>query len=721
MLHDRVNRLDPDRPKDDASVSNKLSGIFTGPVVQGRDFYGDFHFHLEGSTSPVPWQVPSRPEPFVNRGDELAEIDRYAAISETPSVGAPSIVVVRGSQGVGKTATGCFWAHANHERFRDGQLYVDFREHRYAGVAALGAVLGELLRSLGLRDEMIPVGTGERVKRFRTETAKKQLLLLLDDVQRASEVTQLLPAGAESVVLVTTYRPLLELRKVGARLVELPPLTQPSAEAMLVELIGDERAREEPSAVGHLVEICAGLPIALGICGARLSGTERSVAWLVELLSDETERLSEIGYDEDRSLRAVFDEGYSSLTVATQHLHRRLGTFPGTTITASIAAIAADIKVSRAARLLDELKAAGLIDEIGDQRFRYHDLLRAHAHVTTAEQDSEDTREAAVRRVIGSYMRALQRMDRAIAANRLRLTANPPDSSPQDEISHATPADALAWFESERPNVLAVLRAAHDRELDDQVWSMGEALWLAYRSHGHWDEAAEVFGLAADAAHRSGHRDAEARMRSQLARAYMELDQPDRAMDEFIACDSLMDGSSNQALAASIVEWTGVLQLERRDDVGAIRSFEQAKEMFEEADVPRGVVMQQYLLGRAFIRTGSPARAVEELRRASEHIVPESDQFLYGRVLWRLGDALVASGRPCEGRRSLEDSAGILRRHSAYLYEAQVRESIAALERDVGDTAAERRQLDGALAIYAEFGDSRSAAVKARLVSLEAG
>lgn len=701
-------------------IRNEVSGSVDGPVIQGRDFLGDLHFHMHSARtgSDIPWQVPLRMGSFVNREAQIETLDQLTAPREEDGAGAPAIVVVRGSRGVGKSAISRHWAHTNRDRFPDGQIYVDFREHRHNDASAVGTVLGELLRSLGLPDEVIPTSTGERANRFRTETADRRLLLLLDDVQHASEVTQLLPTSPDSVVLVTTNGKLTELFRIGAHPVELGPLERPSAEKLLADLIGKDRIREGP-AVAELVKLCAGLPIALSICGARLAGSDRSVSWLVEELSDEAGRLSELEYEEGRSLQAVFDEGYAPLSEPAQLLHRSLGMFPGTTMTATVAGAASGIEARPALRLLDELSAACLIEEVGDRRFAYHDLLRTHAHLTALKVDSEEDRDSAVRRVIDFYVGAAQRMDRAIALDRLRLTAEPPPLLPGEAALH-NPADALAWFEVERSNLLAVLHEAFDRGLDEAVWHMGEALWLAYRSHGHWVEALEVFGLATEAARRDGDGDAEARMRSQLARAYMELGDLELAMKELKACGELMRTSPNRALAASVIEWTGVLHLQRNEDAAAIEAFEEALGGFEQAEVPRGVAMQRFLLGRALIRTGELKRAVRELRWAAERIDPTTDQFLYGRVLWRLGDALVASGEPGAARTVLGESASALRKHSAHLYEARVREDIAALERGAGDTAAEARELETALAIYAEFGEPRAKQVMARLVELRA-
>ena len=708
----------PHGPLSEPGTSNEVSGSVRGPVIQGRDFYGDLNFHLGSAPKRerVPRQVPPTPDWFVNRDDELEKLARLTTRREQGR-GSAALVLLRGGRGVGKTAIGCHWAHANAERFVDGQLYVDFREHRQGAGVGVGDVLAELLRSLGLRDEAIPVAMGERRNRFRTETAGKRLLLLLDDVRNAAEVTPLVPTTGESVVLVTSHEPLEELFREGARAIDLEPLDDRSAAALLVELIADdERVRDDPASVSRLVEICAGLPVALTVCGARLASTGRPLAWLADLLSNEAELLAQIELDPERSAQVVFDEAYAALSEPSQLLHRRLGVFPGTSVTPVVAAALAGTSVEAVTPRLQELVEARLIEEGRGFRFRYHDLLRAHAHVVAMRADAEHDREAALRRAVDAYVADAQRMDRAIAADRLRLSQPPAPAPPG--MTFRSPADALAWFEFERPNLIAVLRAAYDRELDQQVWRIGEAVWLAYRGRGHWEEAREVFTLAAAAARRCGDVDAEARMLSQVARAQMELGQLEPAGQALRACEPLMARSDNRALAASIIEWGGVLQLERNDVDAAIRAFLDARARFAEAGVTRGVAMQDYLLGRALVRAGEPGRAIGHLRSAASNIDPDTDQFLYGRVSWRLGEALAAVERTSEARAALDEAVEVLRRHSATVWEGQVRESLAVLERSRGDEAAEIRQLEAALAIYAEFGVARASEIRERLSEL---
>ncbi|MDP9135062.1 MAG: NB-ARC domain-containing protein, partial [Actinomycetota bacterium] len=503
-----------------SDISNEVSGTVHGDVTQ---IGHQSNHYYPAPQLPTPRQLPPPPGQFVNRHEEFETLDRLLA--QPVEQGTP-VVVLTGMHGVGKTATGRRWASSNSERFEDGQLYASFGEAQRDD-AEVYDILGGFLRAFGLPDEVIPADLAERTALFRSSTAGKRILVLLDDVDRADQVEPLIPNAGDGMVLVTTRAPLEQLVQDGADLVRLDPLDSDCAKAILTQLIGKRRVGDEPQAVEQLAEICAGLPVALRICGARLASRERrTVSSLVAELADEARRLDRILVDSDRSIEAVFTDAYRALSQPAAELYRRLGVHPGPIFTAPLAAALADRTPSEAEDDLDELCIAHLI-ESGDGHLCFHDLLRIHARRTGERIDSDGERGSTLRRIVDFYVAAAQRMERALAPERLRLAepyAPPgPASADPPEPRFDAPEDAFAWFETERPNLLAVMRAAADRGWDKQVWYLGEALWLPYHNQKHFGEAIEVYGLAASCAQRLGDVGAEARVRNQLARAHMDV------------------------------------------------------------------------------------------------------------------------------------------------------------------------------------------------------
>lgn len=135
-----------------------------------------------------PAQLPRDVPDFTGRRAELSALD---ALEDG------AVVTVTGSGGVGKTALAVHWSHRVRARFPDGQLCADLCGYGPAPAAAPDEVLAGFLRQLGLSGAEVPGDHVERITRFRTLTAGKRLLLLLDNADTAEQVRPLLPGGVD--------------------------------------------------------------------------------------------------------------------------------------------------------------------------------------------------------------------------------------------------------------------------------------------------------------------------------------------------------------------------------------------------------------------------------------------------------------------------------------------------------------------------------------------
>ena len=106
-------------------------------------------------------------------------------------------------RGVGKTATSRHWAHQRIAHFTDGQLHADLGELRHEGGVPVGELLGSFLHALGVPEEDVPPALADRSTLYRSRTAGKRLLVVLENAQYAEEVRALIPSAEDSMVLVT--------------------------------------------------------------------------------------------------------------------------------------------------------------------------------------------------------------------------------------------------------------------------------------------------------------------------------------------------------------------------------------------------------------------------------------------------------------------------------------------------------------------------------------
>jgi hypothetical protein len=206
----------------------------------------------------LPAQLPAEVDGFSGREAELATLD-----------GSPApVVLITGMAGVGKTALALHWAH--RADFPDGRLYADLRGFGPGEPATPAAVIRDLLDGLGVPPARVPPSLEAQAALFRSLTAGRRLLLLLDNARDAAQVRPLLPAGPSVRTVVTSRDRLSELVvEAGAEPVELG---LPSA-AEAVDLLVRRSARQADDEAKVLAEACGRLPLALGLVAARMRQT----------------------------------------------------------------------------------------------------------------------------------------------------------------------------------------------------------------------------------------------------------------------------------------------------------------------------------------------------------------------------------------------------------------------------------------------------------------
>ena len=137
-----------------------------------------------------------------------------------------------------------------------------------------------------------PSSLAERTALYRSVTARLDFVVLLDNAVSAAQAQVLLPAGTNSLAVVTSRRPLLGLSAGGEHAVQVDPLGAADALELLSHTIGSQRIQTERRSAERLAGLCGGLPIALCIAAARIaSRPRRSLARMIDGLSDERARL----------------------------------------------------------------------------------------------------------------------------------------------------------------------------------------------------------------------------------------------------------------------------------------------------------------------------------------------------------------------------------------------------------------------------------------------
>jgi DNA-binding SARP family transcriptional activator len=323
-----------------------------------------------GGEPPVPTHLPTAIPDFIGRDAELAEI-----IELLGRAGEVPVVAVTGMGGIGKSALAVRVAHDLRAAFPDGHVYVALHP-----AADPHQVLGSFLRAYGVAEQELPEAPGERIALWRTVTAERRILLVLDDTRDSRQVRDLLPATPGGAVLVTSRRRILDLP--GAHWIKLGPLSPGEALALLERIVGAERVDSEREAAQRLLAECSHVPQAIRLVSARLlAGRQWTMADAGHHLDDELRRHH-------------FDYGYGELTRGQARAFRLLARPEGPHIGVTEAAARLELPERETETILEALADVHLIEAGRRGSYHYLELIRSFAR---HRAEAEDARAAPAR------------------------------------------------------------------------------------------------------------------------------------------------------------------------------------------------------------------------------------------------------------------------------------------------------------------------------------
>jgi tetratricopeptide (TPR) repeat protein/transcriptional regulator with XRE-family HTH domain len=647
--------------------------------------------------APVPRELPTRLRRFTGRDAELAHLRR---LLDNQTAGGAQIVVVHGLAGVGKSALGLEVAWRLEDRFPDGQLYLELHGAT-AGLTPLdpGDALGRLLRSLGVDGAAIPAEPEEASARYRSLLAERQVLVVLDNAASAAQVRPLLPSSSGSAALVTSRNLLPDL---DAHAVHLEVMAPQDATLLLGRIAGPQRAAGDPAAAS-IAELCGYLPLALRIAGARLAARPGwPLAALADRLRDGRRRLDELQIG-DLAVRASFQVSYATLAGGgpVEQRAARLFRFLGLLATpdlsvAMVVALAEEPRIAVEA-MLELLVDAQLLETSVPGRYRMHDLLRLFAQELVDQEESEASRAAALERVMAWQLATTRLAVRlAYPGDQWRAVGDLTGGTAlQDQ------ADAFAWLEVERSNLLAIGRqAATSHPAATMVSPLAAALFRYLQMGGYWTDLRTLNEIALQVARDAGDRSDEAQTLSDLATASWWLGEFDHAVaynqlslglrralgdrrGESLALGNLSEdyralGRVGEALAyqrqsLAIIRELGDRPAEARS-LNGMGLLSEAGGRFQEAAV-------WYEQALALLR--------EVGDRAGE-----------GGVLGNLAEVCVRGGDPQHAVRWAEDAAMVCREAGNRQGEASALRWLGAALEALGDLGRARAAWQAALALY---------------------
>ncbi|MDT0300962.1 AfsR/SARP family transcriptional regulator [Streptomonospora wellingtoniae] len=650
---------------------------------------------MRDRAAPMPQQLPPAPEALVGRDRELDRVRTVLARpggwagprTETPEAWppGPALVGIHGVGGTGKSALAVAAAHGAADAYPDGQLYVDL-QGTSPGLPPLepAEVLGRFLRALHVAERMISPDTAEAAAWFRSVTARRRLLIVLDNAVDCDQVRPLLPAGGGCAVVVTGRDELSALE--GLTRLRLGQLATGAAVDLLRRFIGPEPIDRQPEVAREIAALCGRLPLAVRVIGVRFAEVP---AWrlpdLAERLRNERFRLDELGM-ENLDVRSTFDIGYRALLTgeprgeAAARLFRRLGLLSFSEITPFAAAALVDTDEMSAYRLLGSLVRYGLLERDGTV-YRMHDLLRLFA--TELARDEEEPAATTL-----SLIRVARRYIELISANPvLRLPRA--DDPPTGELpGPRTVAEGNTWVGGHIAPLNALVRQL--ARSPAQLPLARELLHVLHRRLVvfHPAECIRLYRPVLEGAERDGDRGLAAEVLCILSNAHLSLHRyDDMAACAYAALRRLPESGHDRA-RARVLAVVGAAEVRLGALASAAERLAAALALQEGAQRWKAVGVISHDIARAAILRGDHGEGLRLLHRSLALNRGHGDLLDACRIHDSLAWAHLRAGRPDSAVGHADAAAELAERTGHVPWRARALQWRGLARHAQGDTAA---------------------------------
>ncbi|WP_427920289.1 tetratricopeptide repeat protein [Streptomyces sp. cg40] len=398
-------------------------------------------------------QLPEPVGAFAGRRAELARIRQLVQAARASTETRPTVVVLHGAPGSGRTTLAVRAAHDLRDQFR-GACVVDLRGDS-PGESPLPTrdALLHLLNRLGAPREQLLFrersSPDQQVRRlgelYHQHLTGLPVTIVLDDASDPGQVATLVPERSDSLVVVTARKPLDLPAELAAWVHQLPvdALDAAGAEELLGAVAQDGSGPYDAESDERIRELCGGLPLALRIAGSSLG--PRSPRQLATDLG---------AYGPVEPVERALWLRYTDQSDPARTLLRRLALAGRASLGAAAAAALLATDETEATRHLVALSRAGLLDHVRGTRYRLHDLVRAFAQARLLDEEESSERTAAQERLIVNYAELADSVLRLVDGN---MSTRSDRFGPHGFTSLD---EALRWLDDESSFITSTLRHA---------------------------------------------------------------------------------------------------------------------------------------------------------------------------------------------------------------------------------------------------------------------
>ncbi len=619
-------------------------------------------------------QLPADLPTFTGRRDELARLSGLLdAADRNPS--AVRIVAIDGMAGIGKTTLAVHLAHQVAADYPDGQLYLNLRGFDSSGSAMTASeALRIFLDALGVGPQRIPAEPEAQAALYRSMLHGRKVLVLLDNARDVEQIRPLLPASAGCLVIITSRNQLTGLITTHAAY----PLTVESfsaqdARATLTQRLDPYRLADDNAALDEIVELCAGLPLAVAIVAARATvHYYLPIAAIAGELRDARTRLDAFSANDPATdIRAVFSWSYELLTPPAARLFRLLSLHAGPDMSVAAMASLAGRPEAQTRRLVTELTRARLLSEGMPHRFSMHDLIRVYAAELTAELDTEADRVSARTRLFDCYLHTAYRANSLLGPYFIPIDLG----APEPGVAMADlPAKqhAMAWLAAEHQVLSAAVRQAMECGFHRHAWQLSLIPQQFFQRQGYWHDWESVTRMGLAAAIKAGDKTGQAHTRRSLAGALHFLGRNDEALTELESTHWLFAELGYTTEHAYLHGNFGAVLAQQGRYEQAIEHYQQALRLYSEMGDRNGQAASLERIGGCLTRLGSYQQGIDFIDEAMEIYRSLDNGIGQGDCWTALGDTHHLLGEYHQAADCHARAIAFFKENGDRTYEAQV-------------------------------------------------
>ncbi|MFD5751923.1 tetratricopeptide repeat protein [Streptomyces sp. NPDC127033] len=647
----------------------------------------------------VPRQLPHLGRPALGREAEIQEV--VTTVRQRQEAGRPTVVVISGLAGIGKSLVENQAAHQLQGGFPDGVLFAELGGFAGEGTrpADPESVLDGFLAQFPVNTS--PSGLSQKSLALRSVLADRSVLIVLDDAWDDQQVLPLLPGTGRSAVLITSRRRLEVLRaRYEVKDVPLGVLDDVAATALLQEHIPLAERGKTIYEVKALVGFCAGHPLALTVLARRFDGHAfPAIRHLYQQLKVEKERLGALDHlPSGLSVTTVLACSVDALSERARRLLWQLAVHPGPSINwPAVLDLGVADEGACADRALGELLTAHLVEQRSG-RYHLHALVRTFARQRVRPEalaSGGNFEDATVWQILEHQLHHVWACDQWLDGQRSLPVGDPQGVTvvAPEGVEHA-----LALLGEEYEAVIRGIELSIERESLRHTWLLPMSL-VTYQWRRHLFRHAERYLLrAAEAAERCeappveramvyrmlagtqwhqrnfdlaanqlchavrlSEQDTSPRGRLSLARSRHTLALTRRkqgreaeAEQEHRSALELSRELSDAAGAAAALNGLGTIHHDREEHEEALVCCTEALDLVRETTDRRGLADVLRTLAGIHFALHERELALRQFRQSAEIYRELGSWTEEDRALWLQADALVVMGRTAEAVVALE-------------------------------------------------------------------